>query len=90
MDMIKIPADFGIDDEHLVQIDLEGESGPHLYPPEYVVIESNALVVGDEIGVRVASYPYHAYEQLADSSWQFKSKVGNYILKQGPSLDSSF
>jgi hypothetical protein len=86
--MLKIPADFGIDDNHLVQIDLEGESEPHFYPPEYVVIESTALVVGDEIGVRVASYPYSSYQALEDGTWQFRSDVGDYILKSGPAYQA--
>lgn len=84
---MKTPKDFGIDDQHLVQIDLEGESHPHLYPPQYVVIERNSLLVGDDLGIKVASYPFESYQQNSDGSWSFASQVGNYILKQGPALN---
>lgn len=86
--MLKSPADFGIEPGHLVQIDLEGEIEPHYYPQEYVVIEDTALVVGDDIGLRVASYPYQSYTQQKDGSWSFLSEVGNYLLRSGPTEDA--
>jgi hypothetical protein len=83
---MQLPSQFGIDDFHYVEIDLDGETHPHRYPPEYVVIEPTSTVVGDDMGMRVASYPYDRYEAREDGSWQFYSEMGDYILRQGPPL----
>lgn len=84
MKKLKSPEDFGIAPGHLVEVQLDGEE-PHRYPAEYVLIEPTALVVGDELGMRVASYPYERYYQREDGTWYFEhSRTGNYVLRQGP------
>jgi hypothetical protein len=46
---------------------------PHIYPVEFVVVEPLALRVGDECGMKVASYPYanFAIHSFSSRSWRF-------------------
>lgn len=80
---MKSLTELGISRDHLVRIDLEGEPYPHIYPSRFVVLDHSAVVVGDELGIKVISYPYNSYRKIAEDKYEFLSDVGNFILQQG-------
>lgn len=75
----------------LLKVELAFEE-PHLYPACFVVVEPNALVVGDDFGMRVASYPYREYRLLRRSTPAFRffavAPTGDFTLSAAiPDVD---
>lgn len=75
----------------LLKIELVNEA-PHLYPVVFVVVERYSVLVGDEFGMRVASYPYADFRPLrpSQSAWRFFADdcTGDYTLSPAlPDVD---
>jgi hypothetical protein len=75
----------GLSDQHSVEIALDNEE-PQYFPAEFTVVEDRAVVVGDEFGMRVASFPYQDLEETDTGVWRGTSDVGNFTLSSGPPL----
>lgn len=74
----------------LVCVTLEHERRrPHIHHQEFVVIERLAVVVGDECGMKVVSYPYTAMFRLHGAVWGFRERydqdrrrgTGNFTMR---------
>ena len=68
----------------IATIEVEG-SEPHEFPASDLSIDNGALIVSDDYGMKVASYPFVDATQVSPGAWHFVGPTDDFtvIIKGG-------
>lgn len=72
--------------EPWIEIDM-GDRGRRLFPEPSAVLEERALVIGDDQGMKVASFPYADAEEVREGVWSFDGRRGKFTVRGVPAPD---
>lgn len=69
--------------EPWVEIDL-GARGKRAFPAWSAALEDRALVIGDNQGMKVASFPYADATEVREGVWSFDGRRGKFTVRGIP------